>query len=56
MLLSSKLGGTLTQQACFGGLLGAESWALLDMVGARLLWGTWHNDEPLCNHTQRLKP
>ena len=47
MLLSSKLGGSLTQQACFGGLLGAEAWALLDMVGARLLWWTWHNDEPL---------
>lgn len=47
MLLSQHLGGSLTQQACFGGLLGAEAWALLDMVGARLLWWTWHNDEPL---------
>ena len=47
MMLSHKFGGTLMQQACLGGLLGAESWALLDMVGARLLWWTWHNSEPL---------
>lgn len=47
MLLSQKLGGPLTQQACLGALLGAESWALLDMVGARMLWWTWHNGEPL---------
>jgi hypothetical protein len=47
MLLSKRLGGSMLHRAAFAALLGSEAWALLDTVGARFLWWTWHNSEPL---------
>ena len=36
-------------QALSAGLIGSLGWDLLDTVGLKLLWWTWHNDEPLYN-------
>ena len=47
MLLANKLGGSGLTQAAFAALLGSESWAMLDTVGAQFLWWTWHSSEPL---------
>jgi len=39
-------------QSAFAALLGGEAWALLDTVGAKFLWWTWHTDEPLYAHRE----
>uniref|UniRef100_A0A0G4HUB6 DUF7802 domain-containing protein n=1 Tax=Chromera velia CCMP2878 TaxID=1169474 RepID=A0A0G4HUB6_9ALVE len=34
-------------ETALAGLLGTFLWGLLDQVGLKQLWWTWHNDEPL---------
>jgi hypothetical protein len=34
-------------QALTAGLIGSLGWDLLNTLGLKLLWWTWHNDEPL---------
>lgn len=39
--------GNLLATSFMSALLGSFLWGLLDMVGLKLLWWTWHNNEPL---------
>src|SRR3989338_4034331 len=38
---------SLLAEACLAGLLAHFSWGVLDTVGLKFLWWTWHIDEPL---------
>ena len=46
VVVAGSLRGPWTQ-ALTAGLIGSLGWGLLDTVGLKLLWWTWHNDEPL---------
>jgi uncharacterized membrane protein YgcG len=43
---ANHVGGAWSE-SLVAGLIGSLGWGLLDTVGLKLLWWTWHNDEPL---------
>ena len=51
----NHIGGTLGE-SLIAGLIGSLGWGLLDTVGLKMLWWTWHNDEPLYEYRQNGVP
>ena len=43
----NHIGSGDLSQSLVAGLIGSLGWSLLDTVGLKMLWWTWHNDEPL---------
>lgn len=47
VFLAKRTGYGLLGQSCLAGLVTSGLWTVLDTVGLRYLWWTWHTDDPL---------